>query len=260
MTGRPKALLEFPFDGKVARIMLSAPKANILDEAMIADVDAAARQLALRADLHAIVIAAAGPHFSFGASVEEHLPERIGPTLGALHGLLRRLIDLPAPTIGAIQGQCLGGGFELALACDLLIVEQHAQLGCPEIKLGVFPPAASVLLPVRVGASRAASLCLIGETITGADAAAMGLAARVAADGDLASSLDAWLAMSFASRSATGLRFAAAAARHDVRRAMDEALPAAERLYLEGLMAQPDAVEGIRAFLQKRPPAWTVTV
>jgi cyclohexa-1,5-dienecarbonyl-CoA hydratase len=254
-----KATLEFLHGGRVARLTLRAPKANILDAEMIAALDEAIRRVELRTDLHAIVVTSEGPHFSFGASVQEHLPDQIAVTLGALHGVLRRLLAAPAPTIAAVRGQCLGGGFELALGCDLIIAHKDASLGCPEIKLGVFPPAASVLLPARIGAARAAALTLTGVSLTAADAAAAGLVARVA-DGDLDVALDAWLAESFLPRSAAGLRFAATAVRQGVARAVEDMLPRAERIYLEGLMREPDAVEGIRAFLEKREPRWSTGV
>jgi len=253
----PKATIDYTHAGRIARLTLRAPKANILDAAMLAALDAAAREVSARDDLHALVITAEGPHFSFGASVEEHLPDRIGPTLAALHGLLRRVVDVPAPTIAAIRGQCLGGGLELALACDLLIAEEGARLGCPEIKLGVFPPAASVLLPARIGAARAAYLTLTGDSISGREAAAMGLVARVAPEGGLDASLDAWLTDAFLPRSATGLRFAAAAVRAEVHRALSGSLHEVERLYLNRLMREPDAAEGIRAFVEKREPRWS---
>ena len=252
-----KASLELLHDGRIARVTLRAPKANILDAAMIADLDASLTELHQHQNLHAVVFAAEGPHFSFGASVEEHLPDQIAQTLAALHGLLRRLLEIPAPTIAVIRGQCLGGGLELALACDLIVAEESARLGCPEIKLGVFPPAASVLLPARIGVAAATALILTGDSIGGREAQATGLVARAAPDGELDATLDAWLAESFLPRSAAGLRFAAHATRTPVRRAMDEALPAAEKLYLEGLMRHPDAVEGIRAFLDKREPRWS---
>jgi cyclohexa-1,5-dienecarbonyl-CoA hydratase len=256
VTAQPRATLEFLHGGSVARLTLRAPKANILDAAMIAALDEGVRDIIARGSLNAVIITSAGPHFSFGASVEEHLPDRIRLTLAALHALLRRLLDVPAPTIGALRGQCLGGGLELALACDLLIAEETAQLGCPEIKLGVFPPAASALLPARVGAARAAALTLTGASISGKDAAAMGLVTRVAPDGGLEASLEAWLAEAFLTRSPAGLRFAAEASRAEVRRAAAEILPAAESLYLNDLMRESDAVEGIRAFLEKREPRW----
>lgn len=260
MTGETKATLEFLHAGRVARLTLRTPKANILDTEMIGALDAGVRQLETRGDLLAVVITGEGPHFSFGASVAEHLPDRIAAALAAFHGLLRRLLDVPAPTIGAVRGQCLGGGLELALACDLLIAEEGAQLGCPEIKLGVFPPAASALLPVRIGAARAAALTLTGDSISGTEAHAIGLAARVAPRTELDAALEEWLQTTFLPRSAGGLRYAAFAARHAVRRAMADALPEAERLYLNELMRHPDATEGIRAFLEKREPRWTVAV
>src|SRR5271167_28092 len=162
MSGSNKARLEFEHDGQIARIVLDSPKANIIDQAMMAGLESAFNDLATRRDLKAIVLAGEGPNFSFGASVQEHLPEQISGTLARLHALLRRIAEAPAPTIAAVRGQCLGGGLELTLACDLILAEETAQLGCPEIQLGVFPPAASALLPARIGAGPAASLVLTG--------------------------------------------------------------------------------------------------
>lgn len=255
----PLARFECTHEGRIARLTLAAPKANILDRSMIAALDGYLETLLPRRDLHAVVIAADGPHFSFGASIEEHLPDQIAGTLGALHGLLRRLVDVPAPTIAAVRGQCLGGGLELVLACDLVIAEETAQLGCPEIKLGVFPPAASALLPARIGASAAALLTLTGDSIGGMEAAARGLVARTVPAGQLAGKLDAWLEETFVPRTSSGLRYAALAARPRIRRAIEEDLPALERLYLDHLMHEPDALDGIRAFLDRRRPVKETT-
>lgn len=252
-----KVRLAFEHRGQVARVSLATPKANILDRAMMADLAEAFREVGARLDLKAIVIAGEGPNFSYGASIEEHLPDQIADTLAALHALLRRVTALPAPTIAAVRGQCLGGGFELVLACDLILAEDTAQLGCPEIKLAVFPPAAAALLPVRIGASPAARLLLTGMSWTGLDAAAAGLVARTAPSGALETVLSEWLEKEFLVRSAAGLRHAAAAARRTIKRALGEDLPDLERQYLDELMAEADATEGIRAFLEKRPPRWS---
>ena len=251
-----KARLEFTHGDRVARLTLASPKANIIDAAMIAELDAACDVVARRRDLVAIVLGADGPNFSFGASVEEHQPALIARTLESLHGLLRRLMDLPAPTVAAVRGLCLGGGFELVLACDLVIAEEDAQFALPEIKLAVFPPAAAALLPVRLGAARAAALVLTASALSGARAGECGLAGRVAATGTLEPSLDEWLEADFMPRSPAALRFAAAAARAGVRRALNEPLQDLEHLYLDHLMKEPDAIEGINAFLEKRPPRW----
>ena len=251
-----KIRVEFEHEGQVARVALAAPKANIVDQAMMAELESAFGRLASRRDLKAIVLTGEGPNFSFGASVQEHLPEQISGTLTRLHALLRRIGEAPAPTIASVRGQCLGGGLELALACDLILAEETAQLGCPEIQLGVFPPAASALLPVRIGAGPAASLVLTGASVTGGAAAAIGLVARKANPGELETVLAEWLAADFLPRSPCALRYAALAVRRPLMHALEEDLPKLERLYLQDLMSEPDAVEGIRAFLEKRPPRW----
>lgn len=256
MTPTKKARLEFEYEGQVARVILCAPKGNIIDQTMMGDLELIFEELATRLDLKAIVLIGEGPTFSFGASVQEHLPEQIGETLSRLHALLRSIAEAPAPTIAAVRGRCLGGGLELALACDLILAEEPALLGCPEIQLGVFPPAASAFLPVRLGTGPAAALVLGGASLDGKMAAAIGLVNRTAAPGQLDKELADWLSAEFLSRSAVALRFAARAVRRRLLRAMDEDLPALERMYLQELMSDPDAVEGIRAFLEKRPPRW----
>ncbi len=256
MTHAYHARLEFAYERQVARIILAAPKANIIDQAMMAALEVAFEQLAGMRDLKAVVLTSEGPNFSFGASVQEHLPEQITETLARIHALLWRIVETPAPTIACVRGQCLGGGLELALACDLILAEKTAQLGCPEIQLGVFPPAASALLPVRLGAGPAAKLVLSGGSVKGAAAAEIGLVSRTTAPGRLEAGLTKWLAAEFLPRSAAALRCAARAARRPLVRALEQDLPELEHLYLQDLMSEPDAVEGIRAFLEKRPPCW----
>lgn len=250
-----KAKLELQHEGRVARVILAAPKANVLDQTMISELDALFASLEPRRELRAIVLEAEGPHFSFGASVEEHLPDQIEAALARLGALLRRVTSAPAPVIAAVRGQCLGGGLELVLACDLIVAEEGAQLGTPEIRLGVFPPAASALLPARIGVAGASALILTGTSWSGTKAMQQGLVARVAPDGQLATTLEAFLEESFLPRSATAVRYAAQAVRRTIVRALKEDLPALDRLYLEGLMKEEDAVDGIRAFLERKSPA-----
>jgi cyclohexa-1,5-dienecarbonyl-CoA hydratase len=249
-----KIRLEFTHEERVARITLASPKANIVDRAMIHELEAAVSHCSSRT-LNAIVLAADGPHFSFGASVQEHLPDQIAGTLHALHALLSRILDAPAPVIAAVRGQCLGGGFELALSCDLIIADRTAQFASPEIKLAVFAPAASALLPVRVGQAVASRLLLTGAAIPAGEAARCGLVAKVV--DDLDSELNQWLQTDFLPRSPSALKFACRAARLPLRRVFEQDLPEIESLYLRDLMMTPDAEEGIRAFLEKRAPQWS---
>ena len=176
--------------------------------------------------------------------------------LARFSGLLGQLLELPAVTLAAVRGQCLGGGFELALACDFIVAEEGAQFACPEIKLAVFPPAAAVLLPARIGVSRAAELVLTGAPWSVAQAAGAGLIVQTASPGQLEATVEMWIREHFLARSPAALRYGVRAARLQLRRALQEDLPQLERMYLDELMAESDAVEGLRAFMEKREPYW----
>jgi len=248
--------ISFEQDGQVARVTLAAPKANIVDQAMMAALAAAFEELRNRPQLKVMILAAEGPHFSFGASVQEHLPEHVRTMLPRFSGLLGQLLELPTITLAAVRGQCLGGGFELALACDFIVAEEGAQFACPEIKLAVFPPAAAGLLPARIGVSRAAELVLSGAAWSAAQAVGAGLVVQTAPQGQLEGKVETWIGEHFLARSPAALRYAVRAARLPLQRALREDLPQLERMYLDELMAEPDAVEGLRAFMEKREPHW----
>jgi len=248
--------ISFEQDGQVARVTLAAPKANIVDQAMMAALAAAFEELRNRPQLKVMILTAEGPHFSFGASVQEHLPEHVRSMLPQFSRLLGQMLELPAVTVAAVRGQCLGGGFELALTCDFIVAEEGAAFACPEIKLAVFPPAAAVLLPVRIGVSRAAELVLTGAAWDSAHAAEAGLIVRTAPQGQLEATVENWIRDHFLARSPVALRYGVRAARLPLRRALHEDLPQLERMYLDELMAESDAVEGLRAFMEKRQPHW----
>lgn len=245
-------------DGAIAVLELGPPPANVLDRARIAALREGLAALAGEPALKAILIRGAGAHFSYGASVPEHLPGEVETMLPEFHALLRELgaPSLP-PVIAVVRGRCLGGGLELALACDLIAVAEDAQLACPEVKLGVFPPAGAALLSARAGAGRALDLVCSGRAIRGAEAAAWGLAAICAPAGALDAKVEEWAREHLLTLSGSALRHARRAARAPLRRALEETLPALERQYLEELMATRDAREGLDAFLAKRAPKWS---
>ena len=130
-------------DGRLLRLRLNRPKANVIDAEMIAALDAAFAGVVENPDILAVLLDHAGAHFSFGASVEEHLPERCAAMLESLHALIKRMLACPVPILVAVRGQCLGGGLEVAMAGSLIFVAPDAMLGQPEIKLAVFAPAAA---------------------------------------------------------------------------------------------------------------------
>jgi cyclohexa-1,5-dienecarbonyl-CoA hydratase len=246
--------VELEKDGALLRLRLSRPKANIVDAAMIAALRAALGEHLPGARLRAVLLEAEGPNFSFGASVEEHLPETCAEMLRELHALILQLVASTAPVLAAVRGQCLGGGLELAAAGHLIFAAPGAMFGQPEIRLGVFAPAASCLLPERIGPSRAADLLFSGRSIGAEEAHRIGLVDVLADDPSVAAL--AYFEEHLAPRSASSLRIAVHAARFDFVARVRRKLAEVERLYLKELMVTHDAVEGLTAFIAKRPPVW----
>ena len=241
-------------EGRLLRLRLNRPKANLVDAAMIAALDAALAHNGGNGQLSAVILDAEGPHFSFGASVEEHLPGQCAAMLAGLHSLVLRMIESPVLLLVVVRGQCLGGGLEVALAGHLMFVAPDAALGQPEMKLGVFAPAASCLLPELIGPARSLDLLVSGRSITGTEAAAMGIAHEAAADPEHAAL--AYFEEHLRPKSASSLRYAVKAARLDYVVRVREKIRAVERLYLEELMATHDAVAGLEAFIAKGSPQW----
>ena len=169
-------------------------------------------------------------------------------------GLFRALIDTRVATLAAVRGQCLGGGMELALFCNWVFAHPTARFGQPEIRLGVFPPAAAIILPLLVGQALADEVCLTGRTYTAAEALARRLVHAVA--DDLEGAVRAFFSQNLAAHSAASLRLALRASRHLFNRTFLDRWPELEHLYLAELMATHDANEGIQAYLDKRPAQW----
>jgi cyclohexa-1,5-dienecarbonyl-CoA hydratase len=232
------------------------PTGNILTVEIVTRLTQALRAATEHAHLKLVTFEGAGADFSFGASVPEHGPDEIQRALPAMHELIYTVLEARVVTGAIVRGRCLGGGFELAMACDAIFAAEEAVMGLPEIALGVFPPAASALLPLKVGASRAARAILTGAVGPVADWRDAGLVERVTPSASLAEEIDRWFDHYLAPRSAESLRHAAVAARLGVIRHVRQALPNLERLYLKDLMSTADAAEGIAAFLQKRAPRW----
>lgn len=247
-------------DGGVVHVRLDSPPGNVLDTELCARLLAVLAEAAAYEDAKLLVLSNAGKHFSFGASVEEHLPEGAPDMLAQMSALVAALYGHPYPTLAAVRGRCLGGGLEVALACDMVFAEESAILAAPEIRLGVFAPAATVLLQSSVPRCVAAEVLLTGRDLTAAEALEYHLINRVVDDGELDAAVAKLAAECFATRSASSLRHATAAFRNacSTRRIgrIAEELGRVESTYIEELLATHDGVEGIRAFLDKREPAW----
>jgi cyclohexa-1,5-dienecarbonyl-CoA hydratase len=244
-------------DHQILRLQLARPKANIIDAEMIDALSASLASHAADDRLMAVVLDAQGPHFSFGASVEEHLPDKCAAMLRKINALIMQMLEYPVPIVAAIQGQCLGGGLELACAASPIIAAPDAMLGQPEISLAVIAPAASCLLPERIGQAQAEMLLLSGKSVDAERAKQIGLVDEVSeAPTDAAL---AWIDENLIGKSASTLRISLSAARHDTVERIRVKLDAVEKMYIEVLMQTKDPLEGLTAFMEKRDPVWENT-
>ncbi len=244
--------------GSVARVSLCGGKGNILTRAVVAELDRAFRALGPDRRVHAVLLTAEGSSFCYGASVPEHAPGVVERMLPEFSELFRTLASTALPVVAAVRGKCLGGGMELALAAHRIVVAEDAQLGFPEVTLGVFPPVAAALLPLRVAQPVTDRLVVLGELVTGASAVALGLADEAVAAPDVEARALLW-AERYRELSGTAVRFATRASRAAWDEALGARLARLERLYLDEMMATADAREGIAAFLERRSPRWSDT-
>jgi cyclohexa-1,5-dienecarbonyl-CoA hydratase len=244
-----------PLDGgAIWRARLNTPGANILDGEKITALAAMFESVRRDPALKAVVIEGEGPNFSFGASVQEHLPDECAGMLSSFHALFQSMLDASVVTLAAVRGQCLGGGLELAAFCHRVFASGDARMGQPEIVLGVFAPVASLVLRERMGRGGAEDLLLSGRSVTAAEALRLGLVDEISDDPGEAAL--AYARAHLVPRSASSLRRAARAARLGFARRFREEIAQLESMYLDDLMHTHDANEGLRAFLDKRTPAW----
>jgi len=243
-------------DGAWQRVILDAPPGNLLSLSMVRALNAALDAVTGLAGVQWVTFEGGGGEFSFGAKIQEHAPKELPPVLSETHALFKRLLALPRPTAALVSGRCLGGGFELALACDDILATESATFGLPEIRLAAFPPAASALLPLRVGAARATRAIVTGQTQDARYWNDAGLLSMVAPQSNLLDAAGNWFDANLKPHSAAALSYAALAARITVRAQAEPALDLAEKQYLSGLLKTADAAEGVQAWIEKRAPRW----
>ncbi|HEX8636248.1 MAG TPA: enoyl-CoA hydratase-related protein [Pyrinomonadaceae bacterium] len=249
--------IRFTVEDRVGRISLARAPLNVLNIAMMREVGAALEECAGEREMVAVVFEAApeARAFSAGVAIEEHVAETIYQMLESFHNIFRALDAMAKPVVALVDGAALGGGCELVAACDIVVATARARFGQPEIKLGVFPPVAAIMLPRVIGERRARELILTGELIDAAEALRLGLVNYVVAPADLEAKGQEILAR---------LRDLSAPALEFTRRALDiarterleDVLARVESLYLNDLMKTEDANEGVNAFMQKRKPVW----
>jgi cyclohexa-1,5-dienecarbonyl-CoA hydratase len=243
--------------GALVRVVIDRPKGNVLTGDVMATLR---RELARHAGgphLKLIALQGAGGNFSFGASVEEHRAATAPAMLEQFHGLVRAIAAFQSPVAVLGEGRCLGAGFELALAAHFTFATPDAVFGCPEVKLAVFPPVLAAIGHLRLGGALAERLLLTGALLDAHAAQAAGFLTATF-ERNAWESLVGWFRETLAPLSAQALRTATQAAREGsgLIAALGAPLTALERRYVTGVLQSRDAVEGIEAFLERRPPRW----
>ena len=243
------------FQPPVARLTLHHPPLNVIDLAMMDELAQALAKIETRSDVSTLVLNGAGKSFSVGVDVAAHTPDKVADMLAKFHAVIRSLVSSKKVTIATVHGHCLGGGAELAMVCDMVYTVDTAAWGFPEIKLGCYPPVACTALGALVGPKHAADLILTGRSITGTEAARIGLANRDVADAELELAVkEAVQQLSILSPAVLGITKKANYAWDSMH--FDKGLARAEKIYLDELMKTEDVHEGINAFLEKRQPVW----
>ena len=239
----------------LARIVLNNPPLNVIDIPMMDELAEALTEIEARVEISVLIIRGSQRAFSAGVDVAAHTPDKVEQMLAKFHRIIRALVGSKKVTIAAVHGHCLGGGAEIAMVCDLAFTSELATWGFPEIKLGCYPPVAVTALAALVGQKHAADLVLTGRTISGREAAGIGLTNAVVPEVDLDHAVqDAVHHLSQLSSATLALTKKAIYGWDSIH--FDKGLARAEKIYFEELMKTEDAQEGINAFLEKRPPVW----
>jgi len=252
-----KLKIEYTHDRTVVNIILDDGKGNVLDNVMMKELLNLFTEFKMNNNIKLITFQGEGKHFSFGASVPEHTKDLASTMIATFHKIFTDLIELSIPTMAKISGQCLGGGMELALMCNFMFADKTAVLAQPEIILGVFPPPASIMLPLKIGNARAEEILLTGRNVDAEEGEKIGLLNKVYEDKDaLNAGADEWITKNIVPKSASSLKYGVKAARSTFNYIMNNKLPYLEELYVKQLMETKDANEGINSFLEKRKPVW----
>ncbi len=249
--------LEYTASEGLVTITINRPPYNVLDIAVMQELNQALDAAAKEDTAKVVMITGKGEKvFSAGVDVLDHTPDKVDQMIEVFHGILKRLMVFPLPTVAALNGSAMGGGCELAIACDMVVATEETKLGQPEIKLGVFPPIAAILMPKIMPSPKAMELLLGGGLITAQEALGLGMLNKVFPRATFAQDTRTFLEQ-FLSLSRVALLYTKRAIREASGKPFLEALFTVEQIYLKELMGTADAVEGLNAFMEKRKPVWT---
>ncbi len=242
-------------DNQVVRITLDRPKHNVLNIPMMNELNAQLEKIASDNELKCVVITGEGRSFCAGVEVSDHKPDNVEEMIAVFNRIFELINMIDIPVIAAVNGACLGGGMELAIACDIVIASKKAILGQPEIKLGFFPPYAALRLPELVGAAKAIEIITTGKNYSAQESKDLGFVSQVASEDDFKEAVENTIKQ-ITMASPLILRLNKRSVKRHVGTGFSKGIDLVSDYFLNTLMKTEDTLEGIACFEEKRKPVW----
>ncbi|MHC4660555.1 MAG: enoyl-CoA hydratase/isomerase family protein [Planctomycetota bacterium] len=241
----------------VATVVWNIPPVNFFNIAQMKELTGILDSLKNDENVRVIALTGEGKFFSAGVEVAEHVGDTADEMIGVFHGLFHKMNEIPQPLIAIVNGQALGGGAEVVLGCDMAFAHEKSKWGQPEIKVGVYPPIALVLLPRKIGRAKALELSLGGDVISAKEAKELGIYNEVVTLDQFADAAKSFVGK-FAALSGPVMAITKRALLAGLTGIEDFnlALRPVEEIYINELMKTEDANEGLKAFMEKRDPVW----
>ncbi len=245
----------FEIKDQVAKITLDRPKHNVLDIPMMNELNQALETVAGDDTLKCLVITGQGKSFCAGVEVGDHKPDNVDQMVAVFNRIFELINLIDIPVVAGVNGACLGGGMELAIACDMVLASKKAIFGQPEVKLGFFPPYAAIRLPELVGPAKAIEILTTGKTYKAKQARKMGFVSQVADPDDFQEMVDTYV-KEVCHSSPLILRLNKRAVKRHMGTGFFQGVDLVSNYFLNTLMKTEDTLEGIASFEEKRRPVW----
>src|ERR1041385_7314542 len=255
MAPKPLKYIQFGISNFMARLTMSHAPHNVLTVPMMKEMAEAIESLNGRADVKAILLESSQQAFSAGISLEDSRPDRVFQTLDAFTRVFQAMVDISKPVVVVVNGPAIGAGSELVGFADVVLATPKAKFAQPEVKLGVFPPFAAVMLPQLIGPKKSYELILTGEALSAEDALHFGFVNKVVPEAELQSHVESLIAR-ISEFSGPVLEVTKRVIASSIGRPLKEAMKTSQDLYLNELMNLEDVQEGLRAVIEKRKPIW----